>query len=87
MQKKIDIQNAPKQFCENITVGFNKEFFVMAMLNGGQGTAYALTPGHLKRLQQYLGHQLGQYEKEYGKIEAEDWDPNIKSPIQIKKDK
>ena len=85
MEQQNNILNAPKQFCENITVGFNKEFFVMGMLNGGTGTAYALTPGHLKRLHQYLGHQMGEYEKTFGKIEAEDWNPNIVSPIQIEK--
>ncbi len=81
----MNILNAPKQFCENITVGFNKEFFVIGMLNGGAGTAYALTPGHLKRLQQYLGYQISEYEREFGGIETEDWNPNIKSPIQIEK--
>ena len=85
MKQNIDIQNAPKQFCESITVGFNKEFFVMAMLNGGQGTAYALTPGHLKRLHQYLEHQMAEYEKKFGKIEADEWNPNIISPIQVDK--
>lgn len=85
MQQNLNIETAPKQFCENITIGYNKEFFVMAMLNGNTGTAYALTPGHLKRLHQYIGHQIAEYEKKIGKIQAEDWDPSIKSPIQIEK--
>jgi hypothetical protein len=83
MTQKIDMQKAPKQFCENVTVGFNAEHFIMAMLNGGVGTVYALTPGHTKRLHQYLGHHIEAYEKKHGAIDVEDWNPNIKSPLQI----
>jgi hypothetical protein len=44
---------------------------------------YALTPQHMKRLSQYLAHQLSDYEKQFSPINAE-WVPGIKSPIQTK---
>ena len=79
----FDLNKIPKQFCENITVAYSQEFFIMAMLTGENGIAYALSPQHMKRLQQYLAHQLGDYEKKFGAINAE-WVPGIQSPIQTK---
>jgi len=83
MNQKVDLNNVPKQFCENVTAAFSKEFFVIAMQTGGNAIAYALTPQHAKRLAQYMNHQISEYEKQNGEIDAK-WDPNIKSPIQIK---
>lgn len=77
----MDLNKVPKQFCENITVGVSQETFVMGMLNGEQGSFYVLTPQHMKRLSQYLVHQVGEYEKQYGEIKA-DWQPLTQSPIQ-----
>lgn len=79
--KPEDLQKAPKLFCENIKVGFTPEYFVMGMSSGNQATIYSLTPGHLKRLAQYLQNQIKQYEEKHGHIDAE-WDPNVPSPIQ-----
>jgi len=79
----MDINKVPKQFCENISVAFSQEFFVMAMITGETGIAYALSPQHMKRLSQYLTHQIAEYEKAFGGIEAE-WKPGIRSPIQTK---
>ena len=79
----MDLSKVPKQFCENITVAFSQEFFIMGMFTGEQGIAYALTPQHLKRLAQYLAHQVGEYEKQFGVINAA-WTPGIQSPIQTK---
>ncbi len=76
----MDISKIPKQFCENITIGFSPEHFAMVMHVGEQGMAYALTPEHTKRLAQYLAHQVALYEKEYKEIHTE-WSPGIKSPI------
>ncbi|MEX1026388.1 MAG: DUF3467 domain-containing protein [Candidatus Paceibacterota bacterium] len=78
----MDLQKAPKQFCENITVGFAKEFFVMALISGQNAGVYSLTPQHAKRLQQYLTKTVADYEQKHGEIEAE-WNPNVKSPIQL----
>ncbi len=55
----------------------------MALVSGEQGTAYALTPQHTKRLLQYLAYQVGEYEKKHGSISGEAWTPDIKSPLQI----
>ncbi len=55
----------------------------MGMMVGQQGVAYVLTPQHMKRLGQYLGHQLSEYERKFGPINAE-WKPGIESPIQTK---
>lgn len=79
----MDFNKVPKQFCENITVAFSQEFFVMGMLTGESGVMYALSPQHMKRLSQYLAHQIADYEKQFGAINAE-WVPGIQSPIQTK---
>lgn len=79
----MDLNKVPKQFCENVTVGFSQESFVMGMLNGEAGTFFVLTPQHMKKLAQYLAHQLGEYETKFGTIQAE-WKPGIESPIQTK---
>ncbi len=77
----MDLNKVPKQFCENITVGFSQESFVMGMLNGEAGAFFVLTPQHMKRLAQYLENQIAEYEKQFGGINAE-WKPGIESPIQ-----
>lgn len=83
MNPNVDLNKAPKQFCENITAGFSPEFFVLGLQTGVNGTAYAITPQHAKRLAQYLTHQVTEFEKQFGEIKAQ-WNPNIQSPIQIK---
>ncbi|HEC94131.1 MAG TPA: hypothetical protein ENI56_02015 [Candidatus Kaiserbacteria bacterium] len=77
----MDLNKVSKQFCENIIVGYTPESFVLAMLVGESGTAYALTPQHMKRLSQYLVDQVQEYEKKYQPIEAK-WPPDVESPIQ-----
>jgi len=79
--KKEDLKNAPKLFCESINIAFTPEYFVMGLTSGNQGTIYTLTPQHAKRLQQYLTHQISEFEGKNQKIEAT-WDPNIVSPVQ-----
>ncbi len=79
--KSEDLKKAPKLFCESINVGFTPEYFVMGLSSGNQGTIYSLTPQHVKRLQQYLAHQISEYEKEHGEIKAE-WNNVIISPVQ-----
>ena len=82
--KADEIKRSPKVFCESIQLATTPEYFVMSLTSGADATAYALTPQHAKRLVQYLSHQVSQYEKEYGTINA-DWKPQIVSPIQPKK--
>ena len=79
--KPDDIKNAPKLFCESINVAFTPEFFVMGLSSGNQSSIYSLTPQHAKRLQQYLTHQIAEYEKEHKQITAI-WEPTIISPVQ-----
>jgi hypothetical protein len=75
-----DLKKAPKLFCESISVGYTPEYFVMGLSSGQQAAIYSLTPQHLKRLKEYLSHQIAEYEKEHGEIKAE-WNPNVPSPI------
>jgi hypothetical protein len=79
--KPEDIKKAPKLFCESINIGYSPEFFVLAVSSGDQASMYTLTPQHAKRLQQYLTHQLTDYEKEHGVINTK-WEPTIVSPVQ-----
>lgn len=79
--KPEDLQKAPKIFCENIRIGFTPEYFAIGLSSGEQATIYSLTPGHAKRLLQYLSHELMQYEKNHGEVIAE-WNPNVVSPVQ-----
>jgi hypothetical protein len=79
--KPEDLEKAPKLFCENIKLGFSPEFFVMGLSSGAQVSIFSLTPQHAKRLQQYLNHEIAQFEKVHGEIKA-DWNPNVVSPVQ-----
>lgn len=79
--KSEELKKAPKVFAESINIGYTPEFFVMGVSSGNQGTIYTLTPQHAKRLQQYLTHQIAEYEKEHKEIVAE-WKPTIVSPVQ-----
>ena len=79
--KAEDMQKAPKLFAENIKIGFSPEYFVMGISSGNQAQIYSMTPGHAKRLQQYLEHELKSYQEKHGEITAE-WNPNVVSPVQ-----
>lgn len=81
--KPEDIKKAPKLFCESIHIAFTPEYFVMGLSSGTQASIYSLTPEHAKRLQQYLAHQIAEFESKNGEIRAE-WNPKIVSPIQPK---
>lgn len=79
--KSNDLQKAPKLFAENIQIGYTPEYFVLGINSGSQGQIYSLTPGHAKRLQQYLEHEIKGFEEKHGEITAE-WNPNVVSPVQ-----
>lgn len=76
-----DIKKAPKLFAENIKIGWSPEYFVLGISSGSQAQVYSISPGHAKRLQQYLAHEIAEFEKEHGEITAE-WNPNVVSPVQ-----
>lgn len=79
----MDLKQAPKQFCENISIGYAEDYFVIMLASGQNASIYALTPEHMERLRQYLENQIGEYEKKFDKkIEAK-WTPGQKSPIQV----
>jgi hypothetical protein len=82
--KSEDLKKAPKVFCESINIAFTPEYFVMSLSSGDEASYYSLTPQHAKRLQQYLTHQVTEFEKSHGEITAQ-WTPNIVSPLQPKK--
>ena len=79
----MDFNKIPKQFCENVVAGHSEENFVMIMSVGETANAYALTPPHMKLLVQSLNHQVEEYEKKFGPIQAK-WTPGIESPLQSK---
>lgn len=79
----MDFNKIPKQFCENVFAGHTEENFVMVLSVGEAAHAYALTPAHMKRLVQSLSHQVEEYEKKFGPIQAK-WSPGIESPLQSK---
>lgn len=79
--KQDELKKAPKMFCESVSLAFTPEYFVMGISSGSQGSIYTLTPQHAKRLQQYLTHQLKEYEEKNGEVDAK-WDPNVVSPVQ-----
>ena len=79
--KQEDLKKAPKLFCESINIAFTPEYFVVGLTSGSQGSIYTLTPQHAKRLQQYLEHQVKEFEGKNGTIDAK-WDANIVSPVQ-----
>ncbi|MFT7507428.1 MAG: hypothetical protein ACI92I_000578 [Acidimicrobiales bacterium] len=79
--KPDDLKNAPKLFAENIKVGYTPEYFILGMSSGAQAQIYALSPAHAKRLQQYLTHEIDNFEEKHGEVSAE-WNPNVVSPVQ-----
>lgn len=79
--KPEELEQSSKIFCENIRLGYSKEYFAMGLSSGSEGTVFTLTPQHTKRLLQYLGHEIEKFEKEHGTIDAQ-WNPKIVSPVQ-----
>jgi hypothetical protein len=76
----FDFTKVPKQFCDNVNVGVNKEAIVLAMFSGETVGIYALSPEHAKRLSLMLSYNIADYEKKFGEIKTE-WSPNVPSPI------
>jgi hypothetical protein len=76
-----DLKRAPKLFAENIKIGFTPEYFVLGVSSGEKAHIFSLSPAHAKRLQQYLTHEIAEFEKKHHDITAE-WSPNVVSPVQ-----
>lgn len=78
----MDLNKLPKQFCDNVNMGFSAEALVLALMSGQNASIFAFSPEHAKRLSLSLVHNLQQYEKTFGEIKTE-WTPGVESPIQI----
>lgn len=80
--KADDLKNAPKVFCESIKIGHTPEYFVLGLSSGTQANIFSITPGHAKRLLQYLTYEVTEFENKHGEIVTTDWEPHVVSPVQ-----
>jgi hypothetical protein len=78
----MDLSKLPKQFCDNVNMGYSEEFFILALLSGQNASIFALTPEHAKRLSLSLSYNIVEFENKFGAIKTE-WFPGIQSPIQM----
>ena len=78
----LNLNNIPKQFCDNLSIGYSKEYFVLALLSGQNISGFAFTPEHAKRTFLSLEYHIKEFEKLFGGIKA-DWTPGVESPIQM----
>ena len=76
----LDLNQVPKQLCENVLIGFNGESFLFGMVVGNNLAPYALTPEHAKRLAKLLAEKVETFEKQFRPIDEEQ---KIPSPMQI----
>ncbi|MBU6321652.1 MAG: hypothetical protein KGI78_00615 [Patescibacteria group bacterium] len=76
----LDLNQIPKQLCENVLVGANGESFMLGMIVGNNLSPFALTPEHAKRLAKLLAEKVAIFEREYRPIDEEQ---KIPSPMQI----
>lgn len=78
--QQLDLNQVPKQLCENVIIGFNGESFMIGMIVGTNIAPYALTPEHTKRLAKLLAEKVALFEKQFRAI---DETQKIPSPMQI----
>jgi hypothetical protein len=78
----MDLNKIPKQFCENVNIGYSPESVVLALTSGQNLSAFALTPQHAKRLMLSLEYNIKEFEKKFGEIKTE-WSPGVQSPLQM----
>jgi hypothetical protein len=78
----MDLSKLPKQFCDNVNLGYSQEFFIAALLSGQNMSVFAFTPEHMKRLSLSLQYHIEEFEKSFGEIQTQ-WSPGIQSPIQM----
>ncbi len=71
-KKQIKINLDPVLYAlSNVSINFNEELFDLLMISGNQGRRFRLSPKHAKRVYLLLEKAIGEYEKKYGKIEAQ----------------
>lgn len=81
LQDKINFINQSKIFIDNVEGNFTKGLFTLGFFSGFFPYTYVFSAIHIKRIYQWLGYIINEYEKVHGKINGEDWKPSIKSPF------
>jgi hypothetical protein len=81
-QIEINLASLPKKYVDRVAIVGTKDLFFFINIIGKEQEAFVLTPQHAKELLISFTHNIEEYEKKNGKINAE-WSPNIKSPFQI----
>lgn len=76
----LDLNQIPKQLCENVLIGYNGEAFTIGMAVGNNLAPYALTPEHAKRLAKLLAEKVALFEKQIRPIDEVQ---KIPSPMQV----
>jgi hypothetical protein len=79
-------RNAPKTYCDNANMaatGGTGDMFLLGLMSGGQAQVFAFTPEHIKRTYQMMSHNIKEYEKKQGEIKVDEWNPEVKSPLQV----
>jgi len=78
----MDLSKLPKQFCDNVSMSYSQEYFILALLSGQNASIFALSPEHAKRLSLSLVHNIQEFERKFGEIQTE-WYPGVQSPLQL----
>ncbi len=78
--QNIDINQLPKQYCENIVVGSNDQMFMLIAIVGTNATSFAISPEHAKNLLKILSEHVSKFEKDVRLIR--DVSEGVRSPIQ-----
>lgn len=82
MPQQINLDQLPKQYCENIIVGSNNQAFTIVPIVGVNATAFAISPEHAKNLVKILAEHVEKFEKTVRQIS--DLNAPTPSPIQSK---
>lgn len=64
------------KFCDLTHIKMTQEEAVLAFQSGNTISAYAFTPGHIKRLAKRLTEAVKSYEKKIGKIDTHETPPS-----------
>lgn len=71
------------KFCNKAFVNSSKEMFNLALLSGGELSAFIFTPDHAKQLLNLLTKKVEEYEKEFGPLEGRLPSDPMRSPIDL----
>ncbi len=62
-QNQIDLNVVAKRFCQGVAIANMNDAFLLIMDTGDAKSTYVFTPEHLKRLHQYIGFNIEEFEK------------------------